>query len=231
MIQALPPRNIAGAAIQGFGARATIAALSDCRIEPRSASWSRFQRRRRRGSCVAEKMAPRPRAASSRVKVPAPPDGMRLATSGSSAISAVACRKKDDVITSASFMRRDSRTYCQPRRIAPRKRSPGSTEGGRCGRFQRQSTTAQASERTKFIANTYSLPAAAMMAPATSGPMMRERLTAMPLSASPPGSSGRGSSSGMIAAYTGQRMASPMPLVKTRKSSSPGVSPTVMETA
>ena len=62
-----------------------------------------------------------------------------------------------------------------------------------------------------------------MMAPATSGPTMREPLLAMPLRASPCGSSGRGSTSGKMAAKTGQRMAMPMPLAKVSSSSSGAV--------
>ena len=62
-----------------------------------------------------------------------------------------------------------------------------------------------------------------MIAPATKGPMMREVFMATPLSASAAGSCGRGTSSGTIAANTGQRIASPMPLAKVNASSNGAV--------
>jgi hypothetical protein len=113
--------------------------------------------------------------------------------------------------------------------MAPMKRSPGSTEG-LLRRFQRDTTIAAATDTTKLSANTYWLPAHAMIAPATSGPTTREKFTATALSASAAGSCERGTSSGTIAAYTGQRIASPMPLVKTSSSSTCALSPPAIET-
>jgi hypothetical protein len=104
-------------------------------IDPAVATWSRVQRVRSRGSCVAITMAPSPCAREHRIGL-APPRPDRFATSGSSAKHAVECRKNDAIRTIAFFIRRDSRTYCQPSRIAPMKRSPGSTEGF-TSRFQR----------------------------------------------------------------------------------------------
>ena len=52
---------------------------------------------------------------------------------------------------------------------------------------------------------------------------MREAFMAMPLSASAAGNCERGTSSGTIAANTGQRMASPMPLAKVSSSNKGGV--------
>ena len=63
------------------------------------------------------------------------------------------------------------------------------------------------------------MPRLAISAPATTGPITREVFIAMPLSATAFGSSRRVTSSGMIAAYTGQRIASPMPLPKVSASS------------
>jgi hypothetical protein len=74
--------------------------------------------------------------ASRSVKVLAPPP-RRCASSGRSARIAVLCTKNVAVITMASFIRRLSRTYVQPSRIAPMKRSPGRTDGGFSGRRQR----------------------------------------------------------------------------------------------
>ena len=78
-------------------------------------------------------------------------------------------------------------------------------------------------DSTAFSTNTQAVPAEAISAPATSGPMMREAFMAMPLSASAAGSCGRGTSSGTMAANTGQRIARPMPLKKVSASSSGGV--------
>ena len=76
------------------------------------------------------------------------------------------------------------------------------------------------SERTALSANTQTLPALAMSAPATSGPTMRDRFIATPLRASADASCSRGTSSGTIAENTGQRSARPMPLANTSTSSS-----------
>ena len=94
---------------------------------------------------------------------------------------------------------------------------------GTCSRRQRMITKPDTSERTALRMKTYSLPAPAISAPATSGPMMREAFMAMPLSASAAGNCARGTSSGTIAENTGQRMASPTPLAKVSASSSGAV--------
>ena len=73
-----------------------------------------------------------------------------------------------------------------------------------------------------FSTNTQALPAAAMMAPAASGPMMREAFIDTPVSASAAGNCARGTSSGMMAENTGQRIARPMPLANISASSSGG---------
>ena len=67
------------------------------------------------------------------------------------------------------------------------------------------------------------MPKLAINAPASTGPTTRDVFIAMPLSAIEVGSSCRGTSSGTIAAYTGQRIASPMPLPKVSASSSGAV--------
>src|SRR5687767_1050417 len=59
-----------------------------------------------------------------------------------------------------------------------------------------------------------------MIAPASTGPMMREKFIATPFSASACGRWWRGTSSGTMAANTGQRIARPMPLAKVSASSS-----------
>ena len=85
-------------------------------------------------------------------------------------------------------------------------------------------TKPEMTESTALSTKTYSVPALAISAPATRGPMMREAFMATPLIASACGSFERGTSSGTMAANTGQRMASPTPLAKVRASSRPGVS-------
>ena len=65
----------------------------------------------------------------------------------------------------------------------------------------------------------------AIMAPASSGPMMRDAFMATPLSASAAGSCARLTSSGTMAENTGQRMARPMPLAKVSPSSKGAVMP------
>ena len=97
-------------------------------------------------------------------------------------------------------------------------RSPGSTEGF-VSRFHRLKADAAAIETAQLSANTYCVPAAAMIAPASTGPTTREVLTATAFSASAEDNCERGTTSGRIAAYTGQRIASPMPLVKVSSSS------------
>ena len=94
------------------------------------------------------------------------------------------------------------------------KRSPGSTEG-LLTRFQRARAIAAVTAITKLSAKTYLLPTLEITSPATSGPATREKLTATALSASAGESWSRETSSGMIAAYTGHRIASPMPFMKT----------------
>ena len=84
-------------------------------------------------------------------------------------------------------------------------------------------TNAAVSDSAAFSTNTHWMPTLAMMAPAASGPMMRELFIETPFSASAAGSCGRGTTSGMMAANTGQRIASPMPLQKVNASSSGAV--------
>lgn len=78
-------------------------------------------------------------------------------------------------------------------------------------------------DSTVFSTNTYSVPALAIKAPATSGPTMRDAFIEMPFSASAAGSRLRGTSSGTMAENTGQRIARPTPLAKVSASSSAGV--------
>ncbi len=56
-----------------------------------------------------------------------------------------------------------------------------------------------------------------------SGPTMRDAFMAIPFSASAAGSCTRGTSSGTMAANTGQRIARPMPLANVSASSNAGV--------
>ena len=161
-------------------------------------------------------------AASSKVKVPASPVCRLRATSGSRASNAVECRKNSDTRSSTARSRLDWRTNCSPTRIALTSRSRPSGLGT-CTRRQRMMTKPEITDSTALSTNTYSVPALAISAPATSGPTMREAFMAMPLSASAAGNCTRGTSSGTMAANTGQRIARPTPLAKVRANSSGGV--------
>ena len=79
------------------------------------------------------------------------------------------------------------------------KRSPGSTDGF-TSRFHMKRTMPDTIETVQLSAKTYSVPAAAITRPATSGPMTREVFTATAFSASASPSCERGTSSGRIAA-------------------------------
>jgi WS/DGAT/MGAT family acyltransferase len=116
----------------------------------------------------------------------------------------------------------DWRTNCRPTRIALRRLSRPSGWAHVLA-LPAHDDDRRPTDSTAFSTNTQALPALAMMAPATSGPMMREAFIDTPLSASAAGSCGRGTSSGTMAANTGQRMARPMPLAKVSASSSGGV--------
>ena len=120
-------------------------------------------------------------------------------------------------------MRGDCMTCCRPTRIAPRKRSPGSALALRWF-FQRRISTKAPTDSAALSANTKALPAPASNAPATTGPMTRDMFIATPLSANAAGSSARLTTSGTMAAKTGQRIAMPMPLAKVSASSSGALS-------
>ena len=161
--------------------------------------------------------------AISSVNMPAPPPCSCSATSGSSASSALACRKNRNTRTITARMRGDCRTCCRPTRIAPTKRSPGSALA-RGVDFQRRISTKAAPASSAFSTNTEAVPVDASSAPATVGPMTRDRFIEMPLSASADGSCARETTSGTMAENTGQRIARPMPFRKVSSSSSSAVS-------
>ena len=224
VIHAIPASTMAGTATYTLGAQAITPVAAACTSVPRSTSASRGMAWRRRGKNSAATMAPAPMLASSSVKVPAPPPSSPLATSGSRAMRAVACRKKTEMRHRTARMRGDWRTNCTPTRMALGRRSRPSGLG-MCSRFQRMMTRPESTDSTALSTNTQALPALAMMAPASSGPTMREAFMATPFSARAAGNCGRLTSSGTMAANTGQRMASPMPLAKVSASSSGAVMP------
>ena len=84
--------------------------------------------------------------ASSSVKVPAPPPCRLRASSGSSASSAVECRKKIEMRMSTARMRCDWRTNCTPTRMALISRSRPSGLGV-CSRRQRRTTKPEATRQ------------------------------------------------------------------------------------
>ena len=81
-------------------------------------------------------------------------------------------------------------------------------------------TKPETSDKTALSTNTHTVPALAIRMPAVSGPMMRDALIEMPLSPSAAGNWARGTSSGTMAANTGQRSARPIPFMKVSASSS-----------
>ncbi|MDT4847346.1 hypothetical protein FQZ97_813980 [compost metagenome] len=83
--------------------------------------------------------------------------------------------------------------------------------------------TAATTDNTALSRNTQALPALAISAPASSGPMMREAFIDTPLSASAAGNWFRGTIVGTMAENTGQRIAMPMPLTNVSASSRAGV--------
>ena len=222
-IQAMPAIAIAGTASHSVGDSTTVTAIAACVSVPSTTNWSRPMRLRRRVIDSAATIAPAPIAASSSVKVPAPPPWMPRATSGSSAVSAVDCRKNRKMRIITLRMRGDCITCCRPTRIAPTKRSPGSALTRRCERQRRISPKATI-DSPALSRNTKGLPAPASSAPATTGPITRDMFIATPLSASAAGRSWRGTTSGTIAANTGQRIAMPMPLAKVNASSTGALS-------
>ena len=102
--------------------------------------------------------------------------------------------------------------------MAPTKRSPGSALAlGWC--FQRRISVNAMPASSALSTNTAALLNTASNAPASTGPMTRDRFIAMPLSAIAGESCARGTTSGTMAANTGQRIARPMPLTKVSTSS------------
>ena len=171
---------------------------------------------------MAAAIAPAPMDANSSVKVAASPPCRRRATKGSSASKAVECRKNTDTRSSTARKRLDWPTNCSPTRMALNKRSRPSGLGT-WSRRHRMMTKPAMIDSTAFSTNTYSVPALAIKAPATSGPTMRDAFMEMPFKANAAGSCERGTSSGTMAENTGQRMARPMPLANVRAKSSGGV--------
>ena len=80
------------------------------------------------------------------------------------------------------------------------------------------------SESTILRANTYWLPAVAIIIPAISGPTIRETFIAMAFNAKAGCKESRGTNSGTKAAKMGQRIAKPIPLVKVRNKRTYGFS-------
>ncbi len=171
---------------------------TDCSSVERITSTSRGIIWRSRGRLSAATMAPAPMEASSSVKVPASPPCRPRATSGSRASSAVEWKKKMAMRSSTARRRADWPTNCRPTRMALTRRSRPSGLGA-WSRRQRMMTKPETTDSTALSTKTYSVPAPAISAPATSGPTMREAFMETPLSASAAGSCTRGTSSGTMA--------------------------------
>ena len=182
VIQAMPAASIAGTAIQVLRATAITAVAADCTAVPPSTSRSRPKRWRMRGSTSTAMIAPAPMLASRSVKVPASPPCMPSASSGNRPISASEWRKKMSTRSSTASIRGDWRTNCTPTRIALMSRSCPAGCSWACR--QRRTTKPESTQSSALRANTQTVPALAMSAPATSGPTMRERFIATPFRAS-----------------------------------------------
>ena len=108
------------------------------------------------------------------MKVPASPPCRPRASSGSSASSAVECRKKSETRSSTARMRGDWRTNCTPTRIALMSRSRPERVGLVLAAPAQDRRSPRPRDSTALSANTQTLPALAISAPATSGPTMRD---------------------------------------------------------
>ncbi len=119
----------------------------------------------------------------------------------------------------------------KPTRSALRNRSAGSAVS-RDARRQRASTTRTPMEDSASSAKTSQGPTDAISTPAIAGPMAREMLMPMLLSATAAGSSSAGTSSGTIADHAGIISAVPTPTAKLKASSDHGwISPSAASTA
>jgi hypothetical protein len=136
-----------------LGASATAAVASDCSAAPRITKVSRAMIWRSRGRNIAATIAPLPMAASSTVYAAALPPPRSRATSGSSASSAVECRKNRDMRSSTDFSRPDCSTNCTPTRIALNSFSRPSGLG-LCSRRQRMITKAETTDSAALSTNT-----------------------------------------------------------------------------
>jgi hypothetical protein len=92
-IQAMPMTTIAGTATQTSSTSTISADSAACTSVPMTTNWSRVKRSRQRGKRSAATMAPAPHAGQHQREGGRPAAVQWRATSGSSAISAVACRK------------------------------------------------------------------------------------------------------------------------------------------
>jgi hypothetical protein len=221
-MKAIPDSHIALEVSTTFVLTAATAIIAADSTVLAMTSVSRLNAWRMRGRKNTALIAPPPMQASSSVNTPAPPPPCARATSGSSAIRAVEWKNDAATRASTAFTRLECRANCRPTRIAPPIRSRPSGLGT-CVRRQRMITKPEITDSTAFSTNTYALPRLAMMAPAASGPAMRDAFIATPFKASAAGNCARGTSSGTIAENTGQRMARPMPLANVSASSTGGV--------
>ena len=186
-IQAMPTTTIAGNATQTSGTSTISVLKAACTSVPKRTNWSRPKRARQRGKYSAATIAPPPTHESITVKVAGPPPCSWRATSGSSATSPVACVKNRKMRSITTFRRGDCIVKARPTRIAPTKRSPGSGLVARTERQRRISTIAAAAS-SAFSTNTAAGLTSEINAPATTGPITRDRFIEMPFNANAAGS-------------------------------------------
>src|ERR1700734_1184127 len=102
----------------------------------------------------------------------------------------------------------------------------------RTGLFHLATTRMTPKNDTKFATNAVATPAAAMIKPASAGPIARARLNSIPLSADAEAISSRGTNSGRIALQAGVSNASPAESAKVNTSNSQGdMKPPIVKTA
>ena len=155
---------------------------------------SKTKRRRSRGSMVAPRIAPVPTHPISSPKLLSDSPSRPSATTGRSAQSALADTENAAPRRSTVRTGGEKRTNRMPARTAGANRSPDARTGPG-GRTLSATSPTIITSRPASTANSAPALSAAMIRPATAGPIARARLIATPLSATAASSSERGTKS------------------------------------
>ncbi|MNC27181.1 hypothetical protein D3C75_753460 [compost metagenome] len=175
-------------------------------------------RSRRRGSKVAPATAPIPMAASSRPKSAAVPCISPRTISGSSEVPALAQKKNANARSITACKGLALRAKRNPVRMAPTKRSAGSS-GSFTSRFHRNNTRITPANEMAFRAKVSHGPTMLTTTPASAGPMARDTLMPTLESATALARSSLPTSSGVSALHAGIISAVPMPSARVSTSS------------